>query len=394
MQKLKLSANTICSCLGRGMAAHRDALLNERGGLERADSYGIEFETWIGRVDGVEDVSLPENLCDYDCRNNRLAQLAIETDGFADAVGEAINKYGRGRIGVFLGTSTSGIGQGEIAYASRDSERDALPDDFRYRTTQQMFSVADFTRRMLGLRGVAEVVSTACSSSAKVFAVAQRFMSAGFCDAAIVGGVDSLCQMTLYGFNALQLVSAKPCRPADRDRNGLNIGEAAGFALLEWQQSDADICLLGCGESSDAWHMTSPRPDGAAAAVAMRAALTDAGLEPSQVDYVNLHGTATYANDLAEDAALLDVFDDYVLCSSTKGFTAHALGAAGIIEALFSYIAIENDVAFRSLNTVNVDLRIRSPILLETARFPVENVMTNSFGFGGTNTSLIFGRTT
>ena len=256
-----------------------------------------------------------------------------------------------------------------------------------------MFSVADFTRRMLGLRGVAEVVSTACSSSAKVFAVAQRFMSAGFCDAAIVGGVDSLCQMTLYGFNSLQLVSAKPCRPADRDRNGLNIGEAAGFALLEWQQSDADICLLGCGETSDAWHMSSPRPDGTGAAMAMREALTDAGLEPSQIDYVNLHGTATQANDLAEDAALLDVFDGDVLCSSTKGFTAHALGAAGIVEALFSYIAIENNVAFRSLNTVNVDKRIRSPILLETARLPIENVMTNSFGFGGTNTSLIFGRT-
>ena len=394
MQKLTLSANTICSCLGRGMAAHRDALLNERGGLERADSFGIEFETWIGRVAEVEDVLLPESLRDYDCRNNRLAQLAIETDGFADAVGEAIDRYGRGRIGVFLGTSTSGVGQGEIAYASRDSKRGTLPDDFRYGTTQQMFSVADFTRRMLGLRGVAEVVSTACSSSAKVFAVAQRFISAGFCDAAVVGGVDSLCQMTLYGFNSLQLVSEEPCRPADRDRNGLNIGEAAGFALLEWQQSDTDICLLGCGETSDAWHMSSPRPNGSGAAMAMRAALTDAGLEPPQIDYVNLHGTATHANDLAEDAALLDVFNGDVLCSSTKGFTAHALGAAGIVEALFSYIAIENNVAFRSLNTANVDKRIRSPILLETARLPVENVMTNSFGFGGTNASLIFGRTT
>ena len=393
MQKLKLSASTLCSCLGRGMTAHRDALLNECGGLERADLDDIELDTWIGRVADVEDVSLPDDLRDYDCRNNRLAQQAIETDGFADAVGAAIERYGRGRIGVFLGTSTSGIRQGEIAYALRDPERDTLPDDFRYNTTQQMFSVGDFTRRLLGLRGVAEVVSTACSSSAKVFAVAQRFMNAGFCDAAIVGGVDSLCQMTLYGFNSLQLVSAQPCRPADRDRDGLNIGEAAGFALLEWQESDADICLLGCAETSDAWHMSTPSPDGAGAALAMRAALTDAGLEPSQIDYVNLHGTATPANDLAEDAALLDVFNGGVSCSSTKGFTGHALGAAGIVEALFSCIAIENDIAFRSLNTANVDERIRSPILLETARLPIGKVMTNSFGFGGTNTSLIFGRT-
>lgn len=392
MQKLRLSARTLCSCLGHGMATHRDALLDERGGLEHAGTAGIELDTFIGRVAGVEDVSLPEELRDYDCRNNRLAQLAIETDGFADAVHGAVDRYGPGRIGVFVGTSTSGVQQGEIAYAAREPERDTLPENFHYNTTQQMFSAGDFVRRLLGLRGVAEVVSTACSSSAKVFAVAQRFINAGFCDAAVVGGVDSLCQMTLYGFNSLQLVSAQACRPADRDRNGLNIGEAAGFALLERQDSDRDICLLGCGETSDAWHMSTPSPDGAGAALAMRAALADAGLRPAQIDYINLHGTATPANDLAEDAALLDVFDGGVACSSTKGFTGHALGAAGIVEALFSCIAIEDDVGFRSLNTVNVDARIRSPILLETERGPIANVMTNSFGFGGTNTSLVFGR--
>ncbi len=391
MRTLKLSASTLCSCLGRGIAAHRDALMNERGGLERADLGETELDTWIGRVADVEAVLPPDDLREYDCRNNRLAQMAIETDGFQDAVGGAIERYGPGRIGVFLGTSTSGIREGEIAYESRDPKRDTLPEDFRYNTTQQMFSVGDFTRRLLGLRGVAEVTSTACSSSAKVFAVAQRFMNAGFCDAAIVGGVDSLCHTTLFGFNSLQLVSRQVCRPADRDRDGLSIGEAAGFALLEWQEADADVCLLGCGETSDAWHMSTPRPDGASAAWAMDAALTAAGLEPSQIDYVNLHGTGTRANDLAEDAALLDVFDGAVLCSSTKGFTGHALGAAGIVEALFSCIAIEEDIAFRSLNTTNVDERIRSPILLETARLPIGNVMTNSFGFGGTNTSLIFG---
>ena len=374
------------------MAAHRDALLNERGGLERADLGETELDTWIGRVADLEAVLPPDDLRDYDCRNNRLAQLAIETDGFQDAVGGAIERYGPGRIGVFLGTSTSGIREGEIAYALRDPKCGTLPEGFRYSTTQQIFSVGDFTRRLLGLRGVAEVISTACSSSAKVFAVAQRFMNAGFCDAAIVGGVDSLCHTTLFGFNSLQLVSRQVCRPADRDRDGLNIGEAAGFALLEWQESDPDVCLLGCGETSDAWHMSTPRPDGASAAWAMGAALTAAGLEPSQIDYVNLHGTATRANDLAEDAALLDTFDGAVLCSSTKGFTGHALGAAGIVEALFSCIAIEEDIAFRSLNTTNVDERIRSPILLETVRMPISNVMTNSFGFGGTNTSLIFGR--
>ncbi len=392
MRTLKLSASTLCSCLGRGIAAHRDALTGERGGLERAVLGESELDTWIGRVADVDAVVPRDDLREYDCRNNRLAQMAIETDGFQDAVGGAIERYGPGRIGVFLGTSTSGIREGEIAYESRDPKCDTLSEGFRYNTTQQMFSVGDFTRRLLGLRGVAEVTSTACSSSAKVFAVAQRFMNAGFCDAAIVGGVDSLCHTTLFGFNSLQLVSRQACRPADRDRDGLSIGEAAGFALLEWQEADADVCLLGCGETSDAWHMSTPRPDGASAAWAMDAALAAAGLEPSQIDYVNLHGTGTRANDLAEDTALLDVFDGAVLCSSTKGFTGHALGAAGIVEVLFSCIAIEEGIAFRSLNTTNVDERIRSPILLETAHVPIGNVMTNSFGFGGTNTSLIFGR--
>jgi 3-oxoacyl-[acyl-carrier-protein] synthase-1 len=374
------------------MRAHRDALLSERSGLRPLDFDGIDLETWIGRVEGIDEVRLPARLQDYECRNNRLALRTLETDGFAESVRHAISEHGSSRIGLFIGTSTSGIQEAELAYTARASRDDALPSSFRYNTTQAVFSIAAFVRELLGLRGPAEVVSTACSSSAKVFAVAHRFMSAGFCDAAIVGGVDSLCRMTLYGFNSLQLVSERPCRPSDRDRNGLTIGEAAGFALLEWQDGATGVCLLGYGESSDAWHLSTPDPSGAGAMAAIRQALASARLEPAEIDYVNLHGTATAANDLAEDAAVFGIFDGCAPCSSTKGFTGHTLGAAGIVEALISSIAIEDGVSFRSLNTVVVDDAIRSPILLQTIRGPIANVMTNSFGFGGSNTTLILGK--
>jgi 3-oxoacyl-[acyl-carrier-protein] synthase-1 len=373
------------------MAAQRDALLAERGGLRPMDFEGAGPGTWVGRVAGVEDVRLPAKLQDYDCRNNRLALLAIETDGFAAAVRRAIQGYGATRIGLFIGTSTSGVQQTELAYAARDPGESALPRSFRYDTTHDMFSVTGFARSVLGLSGPAHVVSTACSSSAKVFGVAQRFIHAGFCDAAVVGGVDSLCLMTLYGFNSLQLVSDQPCRPADRSRNGLTIGEAAGFVLLEPRNSNTQICLLGYGESSDAWHMSTPNPEGAGMARAISSALIDANLEPHEIDYINLHGTATRANDVAEDKAVHGVFKGRAACSSTKGFTGHALGAAGIVEALFSCVAIENGVAFRSLNTVDVDEAIQSPILLKTQYKPITNVMSNSFGFGGSNTSLVLG---
>jgi 3-oxoacyl-[acyl-carrier-protein] synthase I len=390
-RKLQFSAYTVVSALGRGVADHARALRAGEGGLRACDFDGVALNTWIGRVSGLEDEAIEGTLSGYDCRNNRLGMAGLEQDGFMDAVAEARARYGSRRIGVFMGTSTSGIQQTEQAYARRDPETGALPGDFNYRTTHNMFSIADFTRQVLGLEGPALVVSTACSSSAKVFASAWRAMQAGLCDAAVVGGVDSLCAMTLYGFNALQLVSEKPCRPADRDRDGINIGEAAGFALLEWAGPESGVSLLGYGESSDAYHMSTPHPEGAGASLAMQRALESACLEPAAIDYINLHGTATPANDLSEDRALMQVFEGGVPCSSTKGFTGHTLGAAGIVEAVFSCIALEQGLMPPSLNTVHVDETIHSPILVEGRDQTIRNVMTNSFGFGGSNASLVIG---
>ncbi|MGH8441289.1 MAG: beta-ketoacyl synthase N-terminal-like domain-containing protein, partial [Nevskiaceae bacterium] len=231
----------------------------------------------------------------------------------------------------------------------------------------------------------------ACSSSAKVFASASRAMRAGLCDAAVVGGVDSLCLTTLYGFNALQLVSADICRPADAQRNGISIGEAAGFAILEPGAADG-VALLGYGESSDAHHMSAPHPQGEGAAAAMRGALRSAGLQPQQVDYINLHGTATPANDAAEDQAVHAVFGDAVPCSSTKGWTGHTLGAAAITEAVIALLCVEHGLMPRSLNTRQRDPALRSGILLQQRQARVDRVLSNSFGFGGSNCSLLLGR--
>jgi 3-oxoacyl-[acyl-carrier-protein] synthase-1 len=247
-------------------------------------------------------------------------------------------------------------------------------------------------RTELELEGPASSTCTACSSSAKVFAQASRAMAAGLCDAALVGGVDSLCLTTLYGFHSLQLVSNDICRPADAQRNGISIGEAAGFALLERGAGPGELALLGYGESSDAHHMSAPDPEGRGAASAMRAALQRASVAPQDVDYVNLHGTATPANDAAEDRAICELFGMRTPCSSTKGYTGHTLGAAGIVEAVFCALAVEHGFLPPSLNTRSVDPSLHGEILLEPREQSVSRALSNSFGFGGNNASLLIGR--
>ena len=343
----------------------------------------------------MDAVQLPAHLAPFDCRNNRLALMGLMQDGFAEAVRAAIAKYGAQRVGVFLGTSTSGILQTERAYRRRDPATGALPADFIYGKTHNSFSVADFTRHYFGLSGPAVAVSSACSSSAKVFSSARRMMAAGLIDAAVVGGVDTLCLTTLYGFNSLELISDEACRPFDAQRNGISIAEAASFALLERapQHLDADaVLLLGTGESSDAYHMSSPHPDGLGARMAMQDALKMAGLQPSDIDYINLHGTATQTNDAAEGKAVNAVFGAGTPCSSTKGATGHTLGAAGGVEAVICALALQHSLVPAGLNVQQLDPALEIAYVLANREQPVARVLSNSFGFGGTNCSLIFGR--
>jgi len=395
LNSLWLSYFTASSALGCGLESTRDALHQQRGGLMPCAFDTVALNTFVGEVAGVDRVQFPAHLADYDCRNNRLALLGLRQDGFIDAVEATIGRHGRRRVAVLLGTSTAGILQTEQAYRRRDSSTGALPHDFNYRATHNAYSVADFVRRVFDLEGPATVISTACSSSAKVFAAAARMIETGLIDAAIVGGVDSLCLTTLYGFNSLELLSSTACRPFDTDRNGISIGEAAAFILLERAPGTLDanaVLLLGTGESSDAHHMSSPHPDGLGARIAMTAALNAAGLQPEAIDYINLHGTATPSNDAAEGKAVAALFGDRVPCSSTKGATGHTLGAAGGLEAIVSALALQNGFLPGGINSVQKDPSIPIQYLTANVATAPQRILSNSFGFGGTNCSLVLGR--
>jgi 3-oxoacyl-[acyl-carrier-protein] synthase-1 len=395
MKPLHLRNFTATSCIGKGVAATLKSLLEQRSGLAGCRFETVDIPTYIGEVAGVDEERLPEDLRRFDCRNNRLAELALQQDGFFEAVQQAASRLGRRRVGVFMGTSTAGILQTELAYRERDPVSGALPASFEYGSTHNSFSVADYLRRRCGLEGPAVAVSCACASSAKAFGSARRMLEAGLIDAALVGGVDSLCLTTLYGFHSLQLSSPAPCRPFDVARDGISIGEGAALALLERAPDDLDgdsVLLLGVGESSDAYHMSAPHPEGLGARRAMRAALASALLDPGDIEYINLHGTGTPSNDRSESHAVTSVFGPTTPCSSTKGATGHTLGAAGALEAVISALAVRNGFMPGGVHTSTIDPTLTALYIRDNRRASIRRVMSNSFGFGGTNCSLILGR--
>ncbi|MDN4589465.1 beta-ketoacyl-[acyl-carrier-protein] synthase II [Xenophilus aerolatus] len=392
MPPLKISAFTATTALGTGKAALLEGLEQSRSGL-RANDFGEPAEqrlaTFIGRVDGVEDVTLPPELATWDCRNNRLAWKGLNADGFIEAARAARERYGAHRVAVIVGTSTSSIGDTELAYTQIDAEG-RFPERMRHSELHTTHSLGLFVAAALGLEGPNETLSTACSSSAKVFASAERLMRLGLIDAAVVGGVDTLCGSVLFGFNSLELVSNKPCQPFDVDRGGISLGEAAGFALLE--RGTGPLELLGYGEASDAHHMSTPHPEGAGAERALNDALARAGLAPDAIDYINMHGTASAKNDEVEAALVARRFPARTHASSTKGFTGHTLGAAGIVEAVVSLLALETGLMPGTVNSVTPDPVCGPQIRLQPAKGEVRYALSNSFGFGGNNCALIFGK--
>lgn len=346
---------------------------------------------WIGSVRAALDVAPPTSLAHFDCRNNRLLLAALAQIGpFVDA---AIARYGPRRIGVVIGTSTSGIQAAEHALAQR-AATGTMPAAFDYRQ-MEIGTAAPFVRAVLGVAGPAYTLSTACTSSAKAFAAARRLLRLKLCDAVVVGGADSLCELTLQGFASLESVSPGRTNPMSRNRNGINIGE--GAALFVMSRDEAAVRLAGVGESSDAHHISAPDPAGCGAEDALRAALADAGVASSAIGYVNLHATATRLNDEMEANVMARVFPHGVPASGTKPLTGHMLGAAGATELGFGWLTLargialpthvwdgEHDPALPGLDLVDREHRLAGAA---TGRY----VMSNSFAFGGSNASLILG---
>lgn len=326
-------------------------------------------------------------------RTNALVLAALEQ--IAQPVARAIERYGAHRVGVVLGTSTSGIAEGEAAIDCM-RRRGALPAQYHYRQ-QEIGSPARFLAGRLGVTGPSYVVSTACTSSAKALASARNLLRAGLCDAVVAGGADSLCRLTLNGFAALESLTSDPCNPMSVNRRGINIGEGAALFLVS-READA-IALLGVGESSDGYHISAPDPQGRGAEMAVRAALADAGVEAGEVDYINLHGTATPKNDAMEAGVVSRVFGPDTACSSTKPLVGHTLGAAGATEAAFCWLVLSHyntartlpphvwdgarDPALPSINLTDTATRL--------AKRAGRILMSNSFAFGGNNISLVIG---
>ena len=381
-------AYTLTSSLGAGVQSMRESLRANRGGLTNTAWPNCEVPCHLGQM------ALP-NTSDLDAarlsRNNASIAWALQQDDFTPAVSAALNRHGAARVGLVMGTSTSSIDRTEAAYANL-GEDDRFASDHQQPFTHNPHAPGDFVAEKLGLLGPRVTISAACASSAKVFATAQRWLNQNLVDACVVGGADSLCLSVIYGFHSLQLVAEDACKPFDADRAGISLGEAAGFALLERAAAgeNHELQLFGVGESCDAYHMSSAHPDGVGARLSMQRALTAADIGLKDIDYINLHGTGTRANDATEGKVCSDLMSAKTLASATKSWTGHTLGAAGIVEAVLCLDALQTGFVPGTRNTQTVEDNF--PLLLESIEANPAIALSNSFGFGGNNCTLVFGK--
>lgn len=378
-ERLVITAMGVVSALGDTCDETFAALL--RGDVPVSPPpFELPFRTVTGLARGPLD-PLPESLRRYDSRLARLTLRAVAQ--VTQAVERARARHGRERIGVLLGTSTGGLDATEPAYRLFQATQQR-PLTFSLRSTHAFDAAALMTRDLLGLSGPTYAVSTACTSSAKALASAARLITAGSCDAVLVMGADAICETTVRGFQALGVLSEQAARPFSALRDGIHIGEAAALLLLE-REGDGPARLAAVGESSDAYSMSAPDPEGLGAAEAMRRALARANIAPEEVDYVNAHGTGTPHNDVAEGHAIRRVLPADVAVGSSKGMTGHTLGACGALEALFAALCIERGELPPSVGAVPLDTAIELRVLRERSKKQVRVALSNALAFGGSN---------
>ena len=385
MRPLLVTGYSMLSALGRGRQHHLDALASGTTGLGPSP-IPLEFATATGDV----RVALPELPTEMQPWSTRLARMATALlQDLDEPLRRAREKWRPERIAILLGTSTAGAETTEVAYG-QFVKGGKFPRDYDFQRQHTFGAVLTVVRKLTGCNGPSWMASTACTSSGKSFATAQRLIASGVIDAAIVGGLDTLCTMTLQGFNSLQALDRVACRPFRADRNGINIGEGGSFALVE-REGDARVLIEGVGETSDAYHISAPHPQGLGAQAAMHDALAAAGRKPADIDHVNAHGTGTHLNDTAEANAIKAVLGTDVPCVSTKAYTGHTLGAAAALEMAFSACAIEEGFLPPAIGDGDIDPKIEVKIPTEKTTGKFERVLSNSFAFGGNNVSLLIG---
>ena len=378
-----ITAYALCNASGGDVRAVIDALAHGTSGL-REDRFA-DVPTFVGSCGELDP--LPASLHDHDTRQARLVARAL--DPIAAAVAGACTRWGASRVAIVIGSSTGGIAATEHAWAHRNADG-TLPASFDLQRHHALQASVEVARAMTGVRGPGLAISTACSSSAKAFASAQRMIEADVVDAVLVGGVDSLCELTVRGFAALELTSTRACRPFAEDRDGISIGEGGAFALVE-RRGDAAVRLVAVGESCDAYHMSAPHPEGEGAIAAIRQAIARANLEPARIGFVNAHATGTKLNDAAEARALATVLGKHVPVVATKGYTGHLLGAAGATEVLLCAIALEHGFLPASLGATPLDPTLGIRVVAERTPTDADYALSTSFAFGGSNAAVIIG---
>lgn len=381
-----ITACSAVNCLGSSVREVRQNLFAGVSGLRPADE-AFAVDTYYGALPSALP-ALPPRLTDWDSRQARMCALAVSE--LLPATRAACARWGADRVGVVLGTSTGGIEATETAWAHH-AATGHLPESYHVERQHALQASLRVVEALIGARGPGYVVSTACSSSGKVFASARRLLAAGYLDAVVVGGVDTLCKLTVRGFASLEVISQARCRPFAAERDGINIGEGGAFVLVE-RKGDAQVALFGVGESSDAHHMTSPHPDGLGAHLAMTRALEQAGIGADQIDHVNAHATGTRQNDFAEALGIQRLVGTHTPVLGTKGYTGHMLGAAGATEAIFTIAAIEDQRLPSSLGAEPVDPEIAVAVQTRATDHTTRFALSNSLAFGGSNVSVLFGR--
>jgi 3-oxoacyl-[acyl-carrier-protein] synthase-1 len=389
-QNIEITSCSIVTSLGRGRTAHVTAMKEGLSGLSENHHLKLPFSCFLGEVAALGTLAFPKDHAAYDNRANRLALAALKSDGFEELALACKDKFSAARCGIVLGTSTAGVEKLEQVYRARDPDA-PMPDSYSMQHHDSQQAVTAFLQSYLGFQGPSYSISTACSSSAKAVIDAYQLVKAGLCDVVLAGGVDSLCLTSVNGFESLELMSRQPCRPNDISRNGLSIGEAAAFVLVE-RDSTGCVRMTGYGESSDGTNMSTPPEDGAGACAAIRKALDRADLAPEDIDYVNLHGTATIVNDATEACAVRAAIGPDVPAASLKGAIGHTLGAAGAAEVILCIYAMEEGILPGNTGLENLDPKVLSNITRHSRTGPIRHVLSNSFGFGGSNCALVLSK--